>query len=102
MNEIYYIIQLLYSINFTDDEIADLFNIIMTSIDRSLDVESQVSNSMNYKYIEAFSLIDDYDWYNISQSIRSYIPNSVTKGLLDSNEFILIDSNNFIIYDSTQ
>jgi hypothetical protein len=63
-----HIVQLLKSIGFTDQEVSDLFTIIYNSIEQSKDPEQQVSNTLNYKFIEAFNLINEVfggDWYNL-------------------------------------
>ncbi len=52
-----YILQLLYSINFTDSEIGEFCGIIVNAIDQSKDPESQIAYSLNYKYIDSFNLI---------------------------------------------
>lgn len=63
-----YIIQLLKSIQFTDQEISDLFTIIYNSIEQSKNPESQVANTLNYKFIDAFNLINEAfggDWHSL-------------------------------------
>jgi hypothetical protein len=66
MNDINYISQYLRDIQFTEDEINELYTIIYDSVQQSKDIESQIAYSGNYKYINAFSLICEAfgsDWY---------------------------------------
>ena len=96
-----YIIQELQSIGFNSNEISSLFTIIYNSIEQSKNIESQIANTRNYKFIEAYSLIDDYDWYSIVKVGK--LGNSTDSiGIFDSNGFQILDSAGFIILDSTE
>ena len=65
-----YITQQLRDIGFIEDEINEFYTIIKDSIEQSKDVESQIANTGNYKYIYALSLLGDNDWYWVAKSFR--------------------------------
>lgn len=96
-----YIVQLLRSVQFTDQEISSLFITIYNSVEQNKDIEYQISNSLNYKLINGFNLVNETfggDWYNLVKS--NVFSSSI--GLVDSNGYLLIDSADYAIKDSLQ
>jgi hypothetical protein len=75
MNEISYIIQQLLNIGFSSSEVTSfLTNIYTNKIIYNKDLESQINQSGNLRYIEGFSLLSEdiyildnsklKEWYN--------------------------------------
>ena len=67
------ITQQLQSIGFTSTEVTALLTIIYNAVEQFKDPEQQVANTLNYKYIEGYSLINNSfggDWYNLTKEQR--------------------------------
>ena len=68
MNEVNYIIQQLLNIGFSSTEVTSfLTNIYTNKIVYNKDLESQINQSGNLKYIEGFSLLSE-DIYSLDDS----------------------------------
>jgi hypothetical protein len=72
MTPIDYINQLLKSIDFTEEEIVDFSSIIYDSVQKIKDVESQMANRVNLKYMEALTLISSIFGGDLDNLVRNW------------------------------
>jgi hypothetical protein len=102
-NPVDYLVQDLKDRGFSDIEVVEFMNLVYNNlVIYNKDLESQIVYGGNYKYIDVFHLVDDYDITNNYLIEWININSTSDNGLLDSDGFLLLDSDGFIIIDSTQ